>query len=332
MAPNFALPAVTYGAMSVSRVLNVIGRVLVGGGALVLLFTAYQLWGTGLFEAHSQSVLRSRIDQELPAGAEQRALRIAASLRTQTTTTEPTGAPVLAPAASAPAEGQPLGVIQISSIGLDQVVVEGVGTTDLRMGPGHYPGTPLPGQGGNAAIAGHRTTYGHPFYNLNVVKPGAPIVVTTRQGIFVYAAQSVNIVAPSDSQVLAPTAAAVLTLTTCNPRYSASQRLVVRAQLERSLLFPATTGTPATAGNHPPGTGHIAPGHVPAAALAAGSSSDWVPALLWGLLTAAVAIGVWLWARRSEHRWIVYSGGTVVFLVVLFFFFASIGPLLPATF
>ena len=74
----------------------------------------------------------------------------------------------------APPEGSPVGDIRIPAIGLNQVLVEGTNTDDLRQGPGHYIGTPLPGQGGNAAIAGHRTTYGHPFYNLDGVKPGTP--------------------------------------------------------------------------------------------------------------------------------------------------------------
>ena len=91
-----------------------------------------------------------------------------------------------APRTSAPAEGEPIGDIRIPVIGINQVVVEGTNTPDLRKGPGHYIGTPLPGQAGNAAIAGHRTTYGHPFYNLDSVKVGDPIVLTTLQGIFVY--------------------------------------------------------------------------------------------------------------------------------------------------
>ena len=71
---------------------------------------------------------------------------------------------------AAQAEGKPIGEIRIPTISIDQVLVEGTNTQDLRQGPGHYIGTPLPGDVGNAAIAGHRTTYGHPFYNLNQVK------------------------------------------------------------------------------------------------------------------------------------------------------------------
>jgi len=122
-------------------------------------------------------------------------------------------------------------------------VVEGTNTPDLRKGPGHYVGTPLPGQAGNAAIAGHRTTYGHPFYNLDSVKIGDPIVLTTLQGIFVYDATKSFVVSPSDSTVVDNVIANQLTLTTCNPRFSASTRLVVQAELVHSQLF-SNSGLP----------------------------------------------------------------------------------------
>ena len=114
----------------------------------------------------------------------------------------PTGPPVTAPSTGDPSEGEPIGDIRIPVIGINQVVVEGTNTPDLRKGPGHYIGTPLPGQGGNAAIAGHRTTYGHPFYNLDGVKVGDPIVVTTLQGIFVYNTIQESVVSPNDTSVL----------------------------------------------------------------------------------------------------------------------------------
>ena len=123
-------------------------------------------------------------------------------------------------------------------IGLNQVVVEGTNTPDLRKGPGHYIGTPLPGQAGNAAIAGHRTTYGHPFYNLDSVKVGDPIVVTTLQGIFVYDTIKSFVVSPSDTTVVDNVFGNQLTLTTCNPRFSAIDPPVVQAKLAHSQLFP----------------------------------------------------------------------------------------------
>lgn len=300
------------------------GRILVAAGVLLLLFTAYQLWGTGLFESHSQDQLRSRFDRELPAAA---ARASEDDPRTTTVAAPPSSAPRPAPASAAPADGQPVGVIQIPAIGVDQVVVQGTSTDDLRSGPGHYAGTPLPGQAGNAAIAGHRTTYGHPFYNLNEVVRGDPVVVTTRQGVFTYRVDDVSIVSPSDSSVLAPTTAAELTLTTCNPRYSASQRLVVKAGLVGVRLFTSTTkGAPRAPARR---TSRRTPG---SATGLAGSTGGWVAPVLWGLLLAAVTAGVWVLTRRRRHPWLASLLAVPVLLVILFFFFASLSPLLPASF
>ena len=201
---------------------------------MLLLFTAYQIWGTSVQEAHAQSGLRSQLQQDTNTGAvRQRARR---GVRSRTSC--PTGPPVAAPTTAAPPKASPIGDIRIPVIGLNQVVVEGTNTPDLRKGPGHYMGTPLPGQAGNAAIAGHRTTYGHPFYNLDSVKVGDPIVLTTLQGIFVYDATKSFVVSPSDTSVVDNVIANQLTLTTCNPRFSASTRLVVQAKLAHSQLFP----------------------------------------------------------------------------------------------
>ena len=167
------------------RALAISGKVLIGAGVVILLFTAYQIWGTSLQESQTQSGLRTPLKSETSNQEVRRALAEAAALDRL-----PTGPPVTAPKTAAPAEGEPIGDIRIPVIGINQVVVEGTNTTDLRKGPGHYIGTPLPGQAGNAAIAGHRTTYGHPFYNLDSVKVGDPIVLTTLQGIFVYDASS----------------------------------------------------------------------------------------------------------------------------------------------
>src|SRR5262249_46567550 len=141
-----------------------------------------------------------------------------------TTTTVPKVLPVVQ-------EGGPVAEIKIPKIGVDDIVVEGTARDDLAKGPGHYPATPLPGQIGNAAIAGHRTTHAKPFYNLNELVTGDDIVIKTSYGTFTYRMYQQLIVSPHDVSVVAPTADAELTLTTCNPRYSARQRMVVKAKL-----------------------------------------------------------------------------------------------------
>ncbi len=138
-----------------------------------------------------------------------------------------------------------LGYLKIPRLHLDMVFVQGADEGSLRLGPGHYVGTPLPGQGGNVAIAGHRTTYLHPFWALNEMRKGDRITIETSNGVFVYRVEWVRIVLPHDTSVLASTARPSLTLTTCNPRFSAAQRLVVRARQISGpgLLAAAPTNT-----------------------------------------------------------------------------------------
>ena len=135
-------------------------------------------------------------------------------------------------------EGDSLTRITIPDIDVDVVVVEGTTTSALRAGAGHYPDTPLPCEIGNVAIAGHRTTYGRPFHNLDVLKPGAEITLTTPIGSCTYkVTQDPFPVSPTRTDVVANTPAeATLTLTTCHPKGSARQRLIVKATLIRSTV------------------------------------------------------------------------------------------------
>ena len=129
-------------------------------------------------------------------------------------------------------EGDALTRLSIPTIGVDTVVVEGTGASALRAGAGHYPNTPLPGEEGNVAIAGHRTTYGKPFANLDRLKVGENIVLETPIGRHVYrVTRDPFVVSNTDFTVIAQTPGKTLTLTTCHPKGSARQRLVVRAEM-----------------------------------------------------------------------------------------------------
>ena len=128
--------------------------------------------------------------------------------------------------------------MDIPKIKLDnKVIVEGVGRDDLRKGPGHVPSTVLPGQPGTFGVSGHRTTYGAPFYRLNELEKGDTITVVTREAIYTYTVTRTAIVRPTDTQVLDSVIGpnnkpkATITLTTCHPRYSARQRLIVFGDL-----------------------------------------------------------------------------------------------------
>jgi sortase A len=112
---------------------------------------------------------------------------------------------------------------------LDMVFVEGSGPEPLKKGPGHYERTALPGEVGNVGIAGHRTTYLHPFWGLNTLKRGDLIELQTRRGTFRYAVRWQRVVSPTGYWVLKRTKVPSLTLTTCHPRFSARERLIVRA-------------------------------------------------------------------------------------------------------
>jgi sortase A len=306
--------------MTAWRIVGGIGRALVGFGVLVLLFAAYLLWGTNIAEASHQHDLRSRFDQVL-AHAHGATTSTTAPGSSETTVPQSLVSELVA--GDAPAEGQPVAVIDIPKIGVQKVVVEGTNHDDLQQGPGHYTGTPLPGQPGNAAIAGHRTTYGAPFYNLNELTPGAHIDVTTLQGHFTYAVVKSFTVAPTDGSVLGPSDSPMLTLTTCNPRFSAAQRLIVQADL--------TTPTA------PAPTPSAAPKPVSVTKVAdnlGGGQGAWGGAAAWGGGTVALAVGTWLVARRGKswRRWIPYGVGVLPMLVLLYFFFENVSPLLPASF
>ena len=129
-------------------------------------------------------------------------------------------------------------------------MVPGVTHEDLKKGPGHYPDTPLPGQLGNASIAGHRTTFGEPFYDIDKLEPGDEIIVTMTTGDqFVYSVTSSEIVGPDDYYVVTTTdpTVAELTLTSCHPKYTAKQQdrrargLGARPSRRRSASRPSTT-------------------------------------------------------------------------------------------
>jgi sortase A len=130
-----------------------------------------------------------------------------------------------------PLRGDALGKLLIPAIGVSEYVVEGTDSDNLRKGPGHYPDTPLPGQRGTVAIAGHRTTYGAPFRKLNDVKPGDRIVFELPYGTFVYRVDKIQIVDDSALWVTKPVGHPQLVLTACHPLYSAAQRIVAFARL-----------------------------------------------------------------------------------------------------
>jgi sortase A len=132
-----------------------------------------------------------------------------------------------------PLKGDAIARISIPAIGVSDYVVEGTDTASLRKGPGHYPETAMPGDPGTAAIAGHRTTYGAPFRNIDELKPGNVITLDLPYGRFVYRVERVRIVDDQDLSVLEPVGYKRLLLSACHPLYSAAQRVIVLARQVR---------------------------------------------------------------------------------------------------
>lgn len=304
------------------RVVGVIGKTLMAFGVLILLFVVFELWGTGLHEVKAQNQLTKSFDRTLAS----------------TTTTEPGPTTTLpgkiAPSVDiAPAIGDAIGRIEIPKIHVNKIFVQGISLTQLDRAPGHYPQTPFPGQAGNASIAGHRTTYGAPFFHVDQLKAGDKIIVTTAQGRFVYSVQRVFIVLPNDTWVLdtATDHPDTLTLTACHPKLDLTHRIIVRAVLDGKPA-PRLPGEDAAARRQTSST--LADGLDPAARRTA------LPAaVLWGLVGAAVLLAAWLiaklWRKRAQRdlrrqKFVPYIVALPVFLLVLFVFFENLSQVLPA--
>ena len=176
---------------------------LVTGG-----YVWWLLWGTGFATRAAQNDLRPGFEDRV-------ATRDAGD----------------APAKVVNVPGKAVMIIRIPTIDMNYVVVEGTDTESLKKGPGHYTFTSYPWEeDGAVAIAGHRTTYGAPFWSLNELRPGDRIVLATEYGVFNYRMTRSRIIDPADGSVLEDTAKPTLVLTTCNPRFSAAERLIVFAE------------------------------------------------------------------------------------------------------
>jgi sortase A len=362
------------------RTVREVGLALVTLGVVVLAFATYQLFGTTLAEQKAQTRLqhrfaaalahnekRARSDPTTTSPAPSRGAgsgtRPRPRRRAPSANDNPTVGTAGAISPSLPA-GAALDHMVIPKIGVNKYIVQGTAANDLAEGPGHYIGTPLPGQVGNSAIAGHRTTYGAPFYRLDKLSIGDRIYLTsTTDQIFVYRVVTTEVVSPTDTAVLDPTTHAELTLTTCNPPFSATNRLVVVADLigrpPASAVSPTTTATTPSGkapkektpkGRTPKGktpTGKTAPGKTatgkgstttaqpvaaPAATLGAGNANGWGPALAYGAAFVVLWIGARLAINRTR-RWARLGAvviGVLVSAVPLWFCFENVVRLLPA--
>jgi sortase A len=305
-------------------VLGVVGRVLIFAGLTILGFVAFQLWGTGLEESRRQGELADDFGSTLAdAGIEVAADADLAGLTDALDELDPATAP-----APEPVEGEPIGIIEIPRIDLSRMMVVGTTRSDLKKGPGHYIGTPLPGQPGNVGIAGHRTTYGAPFNRIDELEPGDEVIVSTSQGRFTYRViegpqapgQAWFTVKPTQTEVLDDMGDNRITLTACHPKYSARQRIIVTAVLQE----PAA---PAMAVEEP---GEEAPEPEEFDEGLASTPDELRPAIAWAAAAAAVMVAAALVARRFRRRWPVYLLAAPVVLVLVWNAYIHMDRYLPA--
>lgn len=190
--------------------IRALGELCLTAGLVLLLFVAYELWGTSAYTNAEQADLQKDLDREWVTNERVRL-------------------------------GKGIALLRIPKFGAKYrfVVIEGVSVADLRKGPGHYPGTAMPGKTGNFVVSGHRTTYSAPFNRAGELSKGDRIMVDTRTMQFVYQVTRTKIVLPTETTATAPVPfhpdkkadKRRITLTTCHPKYSAERRLLIFGEL-----------------------------------------------------------------------------------------------------
>ena len=273
----------------ISRLLDAVGRTMIVAGLLLLSFVAYQLWGTGIAEDRAQDDMATQFVKPQPVQ---------------------------------PQFGGLVGRISIPSIGVSKYVVAGVRLKDLERGPGLFPGSPLPGQKGNVAIAGHRTTFGAPFSRIDQIQDSDKIILESRDGTFTYRVNGEpKIVSATDVAVAKTTNpdVAIVTLVSCYPKWTSTKRIIVVATLDPAEApLPPTPFAVNEAATQQPITGWF---HDPTA---------WPTVLFFGIALIVIRIVAGIMTRRGRRRIFVYPIAFGIFIPTLFLFFGGLARLLPA--
>jgi sortase A len=271
---------------TLARIVGVIGRVLVAAGLLLLFYTAYLLWGTGVYTHKVQHDLAQHLEAN------------------PIVSTLPAGQIPAARPSTKPGLGDPLFTIVIPKIGLRTVVVEGVEPDELKKGPGHFPDAPWPGEDGNVPISGHRTTYAAPFYRVNELQPGDVIAIESGPVRYKYTVTEQKIVDPVTGYgEVENHGVNEITLTSCHPRFSASQRLIIHGRYDGPELI--QTARPVAGrgkgGNSQPASSPAIPKET--ILLGAMAVAAWLGAMalskrlrmtaLWAALSISAAAGLW---------------------------------------
>jgi sortase A len=263
--------------------------VLVVGVAIVVLavlLLVFEHWVTTVQEARSQTALLQQMKKTLSTAAE-------------------------GGSAPRPHPGQAVGLLEIPSIGVEKVVVEGTSSRRLQAGPGRAPDSAFPGEPGDTLVLGRRSTYGKPFAHLDQLEDGDRITVTTGAGQFTYVVdEGARRAAPDSTR-------ATLTLATSSPALLSDGTQTVVARLDGR---PLRTGRATTGAKTVDPTAEVAFGREPGAAIAAA---------FWGLVLGVVLVMATRAYRRSP--WLAWLLTTPVVVAVLFCLFGSLDRLLPVT-
>jgi LPXTG-site transpeptidase (sortase) family protein len=286
-ATTAALPAALRSRRSAERT---VGKVLTAAGVIAVLFLAFEFGLTGALEARDQRALLLQFQSAIV-----------------TTQLDLPNKPIPA--------GTAVALLDIPSIHVNQVVIEGTTNRLLKAGPGHLADAPLPGEFGNAIILGHRTKYGGPFRNINLLHTGDVINVTTGQGLFIYSVHHVYHLESGDPDVFAGSADSRLTLVSADPPQGASGRIVAVALLR---------GNPVAVDSRPP---------VPVGRDELGLAADPVGAVF-GLIWLQLFIVAYLITRRIRRTWnptVTWLLATPILLALLLLVFINVDLLLPGT-
>ncbi|HMM94383.1 class E sortase [Phycicoccus sp.] len=206
------------------RLTGWLGELLITAGVLVLLFVAWQLWWTDVTAERVQGRLVQTLTDDFGSGRDG--------------TVGHDEFPELGTAKA-------FAVIRVPRFGADfaRPVIEGVGRPVLALGVGHYTDSAAPGAVGNFAVAGHRTTYGRPFHDIDRLRAGDRVIVETQPTVYVYEVTSHEIVRPWQTEVIAPVpdrpgatpTERMITMTSCHPKYSATQRYITHGRLVKAV-------------------------------------------------------------------------------------------------
>jgi sortase A len=223
-------------------VIGVLGELLITAGVFVLLFLGWQVWLNDIIEGAAQDKQAQQLSQSWKGAA------------TATSTPVPSASPGTPVVAVAPGNAQKFGILYVPRFGVtwERPIAQGVGVRDVldKIGVGHYPGSAMPGQVGNFAIAAHRHAYGGGFENLHLLHVGDHVYIGTKDGWYEYTFRDIEYVKPTQVNVLQPVPMEpgvapvdrILTMTTCNPFFSTAERMIAFATFD--TWYPYSKGAP----------------------------------------------------------------------------------------